>query len=231
MDPTLYIETTIVSYLTAWPSRDVVTLARQQQTREWWESRRSGFALFCSELVEREAASGDPVASAERLKVLAGILRLSLGPAVEPLTALLIDSLRLPSRAQPDALHVAIAATNGIHYLLNPLPADVELPPPGQRRAAARDRIGLQAGGFRAAGHLHPGGADGAYGMNGDPIVDEVRRVGEAYFAQFHFDLRAVCEDLRRRSAEAGRETVTLPPRPAQPATSQKPIEGAKKAS
>jgi hypothetical protein len=53
--------------------------------------------------------------------------------------------------------------------------------------------------------------------MNEDPIVEEVRKAGEAYFAQFNFDLRAICEDLRRRSAERGVKTVSLPPRPLQP--------------
>ena len=52
--------------------------------------------------------------------------------------------------------------------------------------------------------------------MNDDPIVDEVRKAGEAYFAQFNFDLRAICEDLRRRSDERGAQVVALPPRPAQ---------------
>jgi hypothetical protein len=49
--------------------------------------------------------------------------------------------------------------------------------------------------------------------MKHDPIVDEVRKAGEAYLAEFDFDLKAVCEDLRRQSEAAGRKTVTLPPR------------------
>lgn len=53
--------------------------------------------------------------------------------------------------------------------------------------------------------------------MNDDPIVDEVRKAGEAYFAQFNFNLQAICEDLRRRSAERGVQAVKLPPRPVQP--------------
>lgn len=52
--------------------------------------------------------------------------------------------------------------------------------------------------------------------MKDDPIVDEVRKAGEEYFAQFNFDLRAICEDLRRQSEERGVRPVTLPPRPAQ---------------
>ena len=52
--------------------------------------------------------------------------------------------------------------------------------------------------------------------MKDDPIVDEVRRAGEAYLAQFGFDLKAACADLQRRTEEAagaGRKVVTLPPR------------------
>jgi hypothetical protein len=67
MKPTVYLETTVISYLTAWPSRDVVRLARQQQTREWWDGQRHRFGLVCSEIVEQEVAAGDPAAAADRL--------------------------------------------------------------------------------------------------------------------------------------------------------------------
>jgi len=116
--PTVYIETTVVSYLTAWTSRDLVRAAQQQQTREWWDVRREAFELVCSELVEREAAAGDPVAAADRLKALTDLRVLVATPEAAALAVDLIKRLQLPPRAQPDALHVAIAATNGIDYLL-----------------------------------------------------------------------------------------------------------------
>lgn len=116
--PSVYIETTVISYLTAWPSRDVVRLGQQQQTRDWWDARRDDFELFCSELVRREAAAGDPVAAADRLSIISNLHRLSIDPEAEALAQKLIDEVHLPPRGQPDALHVAIAATNGIEYLL-----------------------------------------------------------------------------------------------------------------
>jgi hypothetical protein len=72
--PTVYIETTIVSYLTAWPSRDVVRLSHELLTRDWWKDERPKFDLFTSELVIRESSAGDPTAAAERLKSLGAVM-------------------------------------------------------------------------------------------------------------------------------------------------------------
>ena len=78
MKPTVYVETTIVSYLAALPSRDIVLAAHQELTREWW-SRRGRFELFVSQAVVDEAARGDVAAAARRLGLLAGIPLLALG--------------------------------------------------------------------------------------------------------------------------------------------------------
>ena len=67
----VYLETTIPSYLTARPSRDLVTVAHQQITREWWDTRRHAFALFVSQMVIDEASAGDPEAAIRRLEVVA----------------------------------------------------------------------------------------------------------------------------------------------------------------
>ena len=118
MAQTVYIETTVISYLAAWPSRDLIRAAQQQQTREWWEKSRIHFQLVASELVEREASAGDPTAAAERLRAMADLQMLTITPAAEALTEKIIRKLNFSTRAQPDALHVAIAATNGVDYLL-----------------------------------------------------------------------------------------------------------------
>ena len=118
MKPTVYIETTVISYLTARASRDIVMAAQQLQTREWWDQRRGEFDLFTSELVIKEIRRGDATAAAERVKVAALIQSLKVTPAATQLAHTLIGSLKLPPRAHADALHVGIAATNGIGYLL-----------------------------------------------------------------------------------------------------------------
>ena len=118
MSPRVYLETSIVSYLTSQPSRDIVTAARQQITREWWEKRRSMFDLCVSEFVLKEAGSGDPSAAALRLKVLSDIPELQLAPDVPVLAEELMRRGQLPPNAAVDALHIAAAVSSGLDYLL-----------------------------------------------------------------------------------------------------------------
>ena len=70
MNPTVYVETSVVSYLTARPSRDVVVAAYQEVTREWWHSAPGRFVLYASALVMSESGTGDPEATRARLEIL-----------------------------------------------------------------------------------------------------------------------------------------------------------------
>jgi hypothetical protein len=116
--PKLYIETSIVSYLTSQPSRDIVTAARQQITREWWQTKRSGFDLYVSEFVLGEAGSGDPQVAALRMAALDGIPEISLTEKASLLARELVERGPLPRRAAIDALHIAAAVSGGVEYLL-----------------------------------------------------------------------------------------------------------------
>lgn len=115
---TVYIETSIVSYLTARPSRDVITLARQELTRKWWNERRANFQLFTSEFVIEEAEEGDPEAAKRRLDALSEAEELELHDEVRPLARELVEGGPLPTKAALDALHIAVSATSGMDYLL-----------------------------------------------------------------------------------------------------------------
>jgi hypothetical protein len=118
MNPKIYIETTIPSYLTAWPRQEPIRAAHQLLTRQWWDLRRSDFDLHTSQLVLQEAGSGDPIAAADRLAVLEGIPILGTDATALLLAANLSRGVPLPPKADVDALHIAIAVVNRIDFLL-----------------------------------------------------------------------------------------------------------------
>jgi len=117
MKSKVYLETTIVSYLVALPTHDIVQSAHQQVTREWWR-RRERFDLFVARPVLAEAGRGDAAAAGRRLEALAGIPVLSVSAGVRTIANTLIRTGTLPAKARLDAIHVAIAAVNGMDYLL-----------------------------------------------------------------------------------------------------------------
>ncbi len=118
MLPRVYIETTFVSYLTGRPSRDVVIVGHQQITHEWWDQSRVDFELCTSQLVLQEAGSGDPEAAQERLQILKSMVLLDTTEAAVVLAEELVRARALPEKAADDAVHIAIAATQKIPYLL-----------------------------------------------------------------------------------------------------------------
>lgn len=115
----VYIETSIISYLVARPSRNIVAAAHQALTRDWWDRRRSSFDLYCSQLVVREASRGDAQAAKLRLEKLEGIPQLDISRDVESLAALILKHHHLPAEAAGDAIHIATAAIHGMDFLLS----------------------------------------------------------------------------------------------------------------
>lgn len=113
-----YIETSVVSYLTARPSRDVVIMAHQQATREWWRTARDRFRLAASALVIREAGQGDPDAARARLTALDGVALLDATAEAERLARELIALRAVSPSAAADAAHTAIAVTNRVSTIL-----------------------------------------------------------------------------------------------------------------
>jgi len=118
MRPSVYVETSIISYLTAHPSRDLVTAAHQQITHAWWQARRSEFLIFASQVVLDESAAGDPQMARKRIEILADVPLLEITPEVADLAEKLIMRLPLPPRAGADAAHIAVAAYHGMSFLL-----------------------------------------------------------------------------------------------------------------
>lgn len=117
MTPTVYIETSIVSYLRQRPSSQVIMAARQLLTHQWWSEQRGNYELVSSQYVLEEASAGDPVLAAERLRLLAGIPLLPLDPQIGIIAREIMSRAILPPKAAIDALHIAIAAHHRIQYL------------------------------------------------------------------------------------------------------------------
>ncbi|XVJ59692.1 MAG: type II toxin-antitoxin system VapC family toxin [Tepidisphaera sp.] len=118
MKPVVYIETTIVSYLAAKPSRNVVIAGQQRVTAQWWSQRRSAFDVVASEAVAFEAMRGDALAAAKRSAYLANLRYVPLDEAVASLAKRLLSGGGLPAKAAQDAVHVAAATIAKADFLL-----------------------------------------------------------------------------------------------------------------
>lgn len=115
---TVYLETSIISYLRQKPGTQVVLAARQLLTHQWWNDERSNYQLVASQLVIDEASAGNPSLAAERLQLLAGIPLLQLDPVIADIADEIMSRAILPEKARTDALHIATVAHHRIQYLL-----------------------------------------------------------------------------------------------------------------
>lgn len=118
MKSKVYIETSVISYLTSRTSRDLVTAARQQLTTEWWESKRNQYVLFVSQPVISEASDGDQKAARKRLSAIKKVPLLDLSDEAVSFAKFLVDEVPFPENAAIDALHIAIACVHEMDYLL-----------------------------------------------------------------------------------------------------------------
>jgi len=114
----VYIETSIISYLTARPSNNLIAAAWQKETVDWWDTQRKRFSLYISEVVIEEAGRGDKSAASRRLSALENIEILQLDARSIELSKALISQGGMPKKALDDALHVAVSAVNHIDFLL-----------------------------------------------------------------------------------------------------------------
>jgi len=118
MKPSVYVETSVISYLTGHPSRDVIVAGRQALTIEWWGTCRQRFDVFVSALVVTEAEDGDPTAAQKRLAAIEGVPALDVSDEAKVLARQLVEGGPIPKEYPEDALHIAVCALNGIDYLV-----------------------------------------------------------------------------------------------------------------
>jgi hypothetical protein len=117
MKPTVYIETTVVSYYTARPSRDLIAAAHQQTTVEWWENALPQFSAFISPFVIEECEKGDPKAANRRMTAISSFDVLTVNDEIRKLGDLYFKKTFLPEKAKLDAMHLAVAVFHGMNYI------------------------------------------------------------------------------------------------------------------
>jgi len=115
---TVYIETSVVSYLRQRPSSQVVMAAHQLHTHQWWNDERANYELVVSQYVIDEVSVGDPALAVDRLQMLDGIAVLPPDPEIPRIANEIMSRAILPPKAQVDALHIASVAQHRIQYLL-----------------------------------------------------------------------------------------------------------------
>ncbi len=208
MKPTVYVETMIVSYLTARPSRDIVTLAHQHITREWWRSAARRFALVTSEFVRVEAAVDASSVARAPLEALAQLATIEPTAEAEALAERLFNAGAIPRRASQAGLHVAIAATNKVAYLVTWNLRHLASVP-------ARSAIERTC---RRAGYpltiCTPAELSETQGRTScdDPIVAEVRAVRERLFAKHGGTVAGLFKHYREIQETSKRTYVSYPP-------------------
>lgn len=118
MKESLYLETTVVSYYTSKPSRDIIVLAHQEITREWWYKAIKRFDCFISEVVVEEVSLGDRESAKRRLEELKNFPHLELNDKVEEMAQVYMERLEFPKKSFRDAVHLAVASVHNIDYLI-----------------------------------------------------------------------------------------------------------------
>jgi predicted nucleic acid-binding protein len=118
MKESIYLETTVVSYYTSKPSRDIIVLAHQEITRQWWPMAMERYNVFISEIVVEEASFGDTEAAKRRLMELKDFPHLELSDKIEEITQVYMDRLDIPEKSFRDAAHLAVASVHNIDYLV-----------------------------------------------------------------------------------------------------------------
>lgn len=113
----IYVETSVISYLTARPSKTIIGAAHQQLTLAWWE-KRGQYELMVSEVVLRECGAGDSESAAKRLEFVRDLPLLLITEQAIKIAEDLIKQKIVPLKAIEDALHIAIATANGVDYLV-----------------------------------------------------------------------------------------------------------------
>ena len=114
----VYVETSVISNLTARPTYNLIDMARQVSTQTWWSLMRPKFDLYVSMLVFDETSRGDATAAQKRVEILDSVTLLPVTREMAILAERLLDATAVPRTSYEDAVHIAAATVSGMDYLL-----------------------------------------------------------------------------------------------------------------
>lgn len=207
MKPRVYVETSVVSYLTTAQSRDIVIAGRQQVTQEWWATAAGRFELVISELVRQEAATGHHDEALFRLAGVAALATVAVSAVTTRLAEALVDAGAVPRPGAQDAVHIAIAAVRQIPFLVTWNLHHIANATARRQIGAVCRASGIDAPVLCTPEQLFTQDAE----MKPDPIVAEVRAGRERLAARFDYDIDAIVRHAQKLEAEATRAGA-LPP-------------------
>ena len=117
--PTAYIETTVIGHLVGRILTDPIVAGRQTVTRQWWPTAIAKYRCFVSKVVADECAAGDSNVARERMEVLDSLEFIATSPSVNELARKLLEDFAVPKTEPRDAVHISLAAINGLEYLVS----------------------------------------------------------------------------------------------------------------
>ena len=117
--PSVYIETSVISYVVARYSRDLVIAAHQQITQEWWEFALPKYEAFVSPIVIEEISRGDTQAAQSRLDKISSFSLLEIVPETRQLADAYFNAIKIPEKARADTYHLALTAWHGMDFLIS----------------------------------------------------------------------------------------------------------------
>jgi hypothetical protein len=113
----IYIETSVISFLTARPSKDLVLTGHQASTHNFWKTK-DAYEVFISDMVIQECEKGDTDCAQSRILAIKGLPVLNVDKEVELLASELIRKNAVPKNSLEDAIHIAVASVSVIDFIV-----------------------------------------------------------------------------------------------------------------
>ena len=210
MKPRVYVETSVVRYLSGRLSHDIRVLYNQISTLDWWRHARESLELVASPLVIDDEEVRDHQLAYESRSALELLTMIHPSDASETLARQLTDSHALPEEASLETAHIAIAVANGVEYLATWNVRHIANP-----ANASKINLVCREGGYRPTVICTPAQLEKLRddGPRDDPLIAQIREYRDRQAARFGCDAAAIIRHYRALHEASGRPSVQYPPR------------------